>query len=566
MTLRSEIIAVQSLEPGRAVGYGGAYTATRACRIGVVACGYADGYPRHAPYGTPVLVHGRKARIAGRVSMDMITVDITELPEAGVGSPVTLWGEGLPVDEVATRRVHRRLRAALRRRASRAVSSSATSSASTSRSDRTPNVQIVVTGAAGFIGANLVKALNRRGVDRHHRGRQPDARRQVRESRRLRDRRIPRQGRVPRAPCGRRLRRRRQRRAAPGRLLRHDGNRRPVHDAQQLPLFGRVARLVPEQRRPVSLRVERRGVRRRAPCFARSAHARRRSMSTATRNSCSTSMSAGCCRSAPRRSRDSAISTSMVRASSTRVTARRSRGTSSSSTAAKAACALFEGSGGYAAGEQRRDFVAVEDVVEVNLDFLDHPGAQRHLQPRQRARRDVQCRSPTATVNACRAAAGEAPRSLGGARGRRRHPLHPAAAGARGQVPELHRGRPRATARAGYAAPMQAIDEGIPRYVERLISASALPPRSLWDTAERRACRATPEPPRTLNSRMEGLMKRLALALALGVVLRHGVRRDQSQHRHQGRAGRAARASARPRRRRSSTTATRTGNSSRSRS
>jgi alanine racemase len=101
MTLRSEIIAVQSLGQGETVGYGGSYTATRACRIGVVACGYADGYPRLAPYGTPVLVHGRKARIAGRVSMDMITVDITELPEANVGSPVVLWGDGLPVDEVA---------------------------------------------------------------------------------------------------------------------------------------------------------------------------------------------------------------------------------------------------------------------------------------------------------------------------------------------------------------------------------------------------------------------------------------------------------------------------------
>jgi alanine racemase len=101
MTLRSEIIAVQSLEPGAQVGYGGSYTATRAGRIGVVACGYADGYPRHAPYGTPVLVQGKRARLAGRVSMDMLTVDISDLPDAAIGSPVTLWGEGLPVDEVA---------------------------------------------------------------------------------------------------------------------------------------------------------------------------------------------------------------------------------------------------------------------------------------------------------------------------------------------------------------------------------------------------------------------------------------------------------------------------------
>jgi alanine racemase len=101
MTLRSEIIAVQDVKPNESVGYGAQYTASRAHRIGVVACGYADGYPRHAPNGTPVLVAGRKVRIAGRVSMDMITVDLTEAPDAGVGSPVVLWGEGLPVDDVA---------------------------------------------------------------------------------------------------------------------------------------------------------------------------------------------------------------------------------------------------------------------------------------------------------------------------------------------------------------------------------------------------------------------------------------------------------------------------------
>jgi alanine racemase len=101
MTLRSELIAVQDLAPGASVGYGAAYTATRAHRVGVVACGYADGYPRHAPNGTPVLVCGRKAPMAGRVSMDMLTVDLGDVPEADVGSPVVLWGEGLPVDEVA---------------------------------------------------------------------------------------------------------------------------------------------------------------------------------------------------------------------------------------------------------------------------------------------------------------------------------------------------------------------------------------------------------------------------------------------------------------------------------
>src|SRR5438874_9575137 len=101
MTLASEIIATQELAPGEGVGYGLAYRAARAMRIGVVACGYADGYPRHAPAGTPVLVNGMRARIVGRVSMDMIAVDITDIPDAYIGSPVTLWGEGLPADEVA---------------------------------------------------------------------------------------------------------------------------------------------------------------------------------------------------------------------------------------------------------------------------------------------------------------------------------------------------------------------------------------------------------------------------------------------------------------------------------
>jgi alanine racemase len=102
MTLRSEIIAVKALRRNDSVGYGASYTASRAHRIGVVAGGYADGYPRHAPNGTPVLVCGKKARLAGRVSMDMITVDLTDVPEADVGSPVILWGQGLPVDDVAS--------------------------------------------------------------------------------------------------------------------------------------------------------------------------------------------------------------------------------------------------------------------------------------------------------------------------------------------------------------------------------------------------------------------------------------------------------------------------------
>lgn len=102
MTLASSIIAVQSLRPGDAVGYGSGFIAQRPTRIGVVACGYADGYPRHAGTGTPVLAGGHRTRTVGHVSMDMLCVDLTDLAHAGVGSPVVLWGEGLPVEEVAT--------------------------------------------------------------------------------------------------------------------------------------------------------------------------------------------------------------------------------------------------------------------------------------------------------------------------------------------------------------------------------------------------------------------------------------------------------------------------------
>ncbi|MEY2729264.1 MAG: alanine racemase [Pseudomonadota bacterium] len=105
MTLRSRLIGLQNLQPGDTVGYGSTYTARQAQRIGIVACGYADGYPRQAPTGTPVLVDGVRCTLVGRVSMDLITVDLSPAPNAGVGSEVTLWGHGpgavLPIDEVA---------------------------------------------------------------------------------------------------------------------------------------------------------------------------------------------------------------------------------------------------------------------------------------------------------------------------------------------------------------------------------------------------------------------------------------------------------------------------------
>ena len=106
MTLSSRLIGLQQLVAGDTVGYGSSFVAEGPMRIGVVACGYADGYPRHCGTGTPMLVNGVRCRMVGRVSMDMVTVDLTPVPKAGLGSEVTLWGRAsngavLPIDEVA---------------------------------------------------------------------------------------------------------------------------------------------------------------------------------------------------------------------------------------------------------------------------------------------------------------------------------------------------------------------------------------------------------------------------------------------------------------------------------
>jgi len=102
MTLRTRIIAVKDVTPGEHVGYGGTWTATRPTRLAVAAIGYGDGYPRGLGSGAPVLVNGERAPLAGRVSMDMIGIDVTELDkEPKLGDPVILWGEGLPVEELA---------------------------------------------------------------------------------------------------------------------------------------------------------------------------------------------------------------------------------------------------------------------------------------------------------------------------------------------------------------------------------------------------------------------------------------------------------------------------------
>jgi alanine racemase len=103
MTLRTRIIGTQQLQAGDSVGYGSSFTATSPMRIGIAACGYADGYPRHCGTGTPVLVDGVRTGTVGRVSMDMLALDLSALSSAGIGSEVTLWGEGPAVDGIGSR-------------------------------------------------------------------------------------------------------------------------------------------------------------------------------------------------------------------------------------------------------------------------------------------------------------------------------------------------------------------------------------------------------------------------------------------------------------------------------
>ena len=102
MTLESKVISVRELPAGEPVGYGARFIADRPTRVGVVAMGYADGYPRHAPTGTPVAVDGQLTHLIGRVSMDMLTIDLTDLPQAGLGSRVELWGKQVLASAVAT--------------------------------------------------------------------------------------------------------------------------------------------------------------------------------------------------------------------------------------------------------------------------------------------------------------------------------------------------------------------------------------------------------------------------------------------------------------------------------
>lgn len=106
MSLRSELIAIQQLKTNESVGYGSSFVAEHAMSVGIVACGYADGYQRISPTGTPILVNGIRTRTIGRVSMDMLAVDLTPVPNAEIGSEVVLWGTSktgsiLPIDDVA---------------------------------------------------------------------------------------------------------------------------------------------------------------------------------------------------------------------------------------------------------------------------------------------------------------------------------------------------------------------------------------------------------------------------------------------------------------------------------
>lgn len=101
MTLSSQLIEVKKISKGETIGYGGTYVCEKDMMVGIIAIGYGDGYPRHAKTGTPVLVNAERSQLLGRVSMDMICVDLSEQPGAKVNDRVVLWGEGLPVEEIA---------------------------------------------------------------------------------------------------------------------------------------------------------------------------------------------------------------------------------------------------------------------------------------------------------------------------------------------------------------------------------------------------------------------------------------------------------------------------------
>ena len=347
--------------------------------------------------------------------------------------------------------------------------------------ERTIDMYIVVTGAAGFIGSNLVEALNERGVTRHPRGRQPRARRT--SSRNLAGCEIADyldKARVPRRARRRRVRRRGRGDPPPGRVLRHHGDRRALHDGEQLPL---LARRCSTSARPRRCRSSTR--RRRRSTAAGRSSARRRECEAplnvygyskflfdqVVRRRLPDDDRAGrrpalLQRLRPERSAQGPHG--LGRLPLLQPVSRRGQGASCST----AAAATRD-------GEQRRDFVSVEDVVKVNLYFLDHPERLGIFNCGTGARRaSTTSRSPT--INACRERAGEAPLTLAELRAQGLIEYMPFPAGAEGQVPELHAGRPVARC-APPATPRRSStsEQGVARYVARLLEPQAADDRSI---------------------------------------------------------------------------------------
>ena len=319
----------------------------------------------------------------------------------------------------------------------------------------------VVTGAAGFIGSRLVAGAQPPRRDRDHRGRQPGAGRQVPQPRRLRDRRLRRQARLPRAPGAASTARSRPSctRAPAPTPWRRDGRYMMENNYA---LLARAARLVPGRGGAAPLRLVGLGVRRRAATSARSARARRRSTSTATPSSCSTSSCAERCRRAHRADRRAcATSTSTARTRRTRAAWPRSRSTPINQFRADGRVKLFVGSGGYGDGEQRRDFVHVDDVVDVNLLVPRAPRASRASTTAAPARAQSFNEVAAAVINAVQGTQCAAARSSSRKGLIEYIPFPPQLVG---QVPELHAGRPVARcARPATSREFMTVEQGVGR-------------------------------------------------------------------------------------------------------
>ena len=393
-------------------------------------------------------------------SMDMLTVDLTDVPEARVGSPVVLWGEGLPVDDVAQRRVDRRLRAPVR--ASRRACPHVTSERRRRRHRTVREAINACTSSSPAPPASSAPtscaALNDTRRDRHHRRRQPLARRQVPQPRRLRDRRLPRQGRVHRAAGGRRLRRRRRGDPAPGRVLRHDGDRRALHDAQQLPLLGRRCSTTARTTTSRSLYASCASVYGAGTTFRRGARARGaaqrlRLLQVPVRpvRAPHAAGAHGADRRLPLLQRLRPARAAQGRAW------RRSRSTSSTSIAGRrpraAVRRLRRLRSGRAAARLRAVSTTWSRRTSTSSTQSERSGI---FNLGIGARADVQRRRASTVINAVpRARAAQPPLEARGARARGRDRLHPIPAAARRQVPELHAGRPCGAARRGLRAPMR---------------------------------------------------------------------------------------------------------------